>query len=73
MVLKPWPLNVPAKAAIGPRLGADALTALGAVRFDTSLILKPLGSEKAGSRWMSVKVPPLEIRRHLPRSGRRRT
>src|SRR5271165_1580477 len=58
MVLKPWPLNVPAKATSGPRLGAEEATALGAVRFDTSLILKPLGSEKAVSRLMSVMVPP---------------
>src|SRR5271165_667603 len=58
MVLKPWPLNVPAKAASGPRLGVEEATALGAVRFDTSLNLKPLGSEKAGPRLMSVMVPP---------------
>ena len=51
MVLKPWPLNVPVKAASGPRLGADEATALGSVWSDTSLILKPLGSEKADSRF----------------------
>src|ERR1035438_9805737 len=57
MMLKPWPVNVPAKAASAPRLGAGApAPSLGAVRFDTSLIVKPLGSEKAVSRCESLMV-----------------
>lgn len=40
-----------------PRLGAGApAPSLGAVRFDTSLIVKPLGSEKAVSRCESLMV-----------------
>src|ERR1019366_3097998 len=48
MVLKPVPVNVPVKAAIGPRLGAGAV---GAVAMEvpgmgTSVILNPLGNER---------------------------
>jgi hypothetical protein len=54
MMLKPLPRNVPVKAARGPRLGAAKPTALGAVKFDTSPNLKPLGSENAVSRFMPL-------------------
>src|ERR1035438_2683714 len=54
MVLKPLPRNVPVKAVSGPS-GATGVTAvLGAVRFDTSRNLKPLGTAKAFSRFRSL-------------------
>ena len=59
MVLKPWPVNVPAKAASGPRLGTDDLIVLNAVRLDTSPNLKSLGSERAVSNFGSIiRSPP---------------
>jgi hypothetical protein len=53
MVLNPWPVNVPVKAASGPRLGSDELAALNDVELDTSPNLKPLGSKRAVSSFVS--------------------
>ena len=58
MVLKPCPLKVPVKAARGPRLGADEVVALNAVRLDTYLISKLLRSEKADSSLVSLICIP---------------
>src|ERR1019366_1960395 len=48
MVFKPGPVNVPVKAAIGPRLGAGAVRAVAmeVPGMGTSVILNPLGNER---------------------------
>ena len=54
MVLKPRPVYVPAKAASGPRRGADTALALKVVPLDTSPYLKLACLDRAGSMFASL-------------------
>ena len=60
IILKPFPVNVPVKAASGPRLGSDELAALNDVRLDTSPNLKLLGNKTAVSSFVSFIALPFD-------------
>lgn len=54
IVLKPLPMNVPLKAASGPRAGSGGTGALGTVRLETGPNLNLVGNERTRSNFSGV-------------------